>query len=1311
MIVPTPDPQRTAASRADAARGFAGVLRLVLVVLFFLVGLGFLLLREVVLPRADEYRPQIVQALEQAIGLPVAIDALSADWQGLRPRLHLTGLSVLDAEGQTALRLERVDATLAWSSLARAEIHFHRLLILAPELSVRREAGGAVYVAGVRIDPGASGSGFSDWLLRQRQIVVRGAALRWTDHQRGAPALSLDHVDLRLSRVGARHRFGFRARPPEGLAKLIDLRGDLVSAAPAEPRSWEGQLYLALDGADLAAWQPWLAEPFLLEGTGALRAWAEIRSGALEALALDVALDDARVRLAENLPEWLLDGVRGRMEARRSADGIALSARGVELVSGAHLRLPPTDVDLFLQGARTEGGLQPGDGGKLTLGAIDLGVAGRIARHLPLAGGLRDTLDGIAPQGSLDAFRFEWQGAVEQPRGWSVHARLSRLGTQPHGQIPGIAGFAAEFDGSHERGRFRLTGRDAALEMPHVFPEPLLQLSSLSAEGGWVRRDGRTEWVLDGAQFENPDAAGSASGVYRTAPAGLGEIDLSARLVRADGLAVWRYLPRVVNEETRSWLRRSLTGGTAPESRLRLKGNLDDFPFTDRPDGQFLVTVQVAGARLDYAPGWPSIRDINGELRFEGAGMRILAETGRIFGVRLEKVVAEVPDLDARDGPVMTIRGCAEGSTAEFLKFVSESPVAARIDHFTDGMRAEGNGALDLELVLPLAAIESARVRGEYQFSGNRLTVLDGLPPLAQARGRLRFTENDLTMTDASARLFGEPLRVSVRTPAGGGVRFLAEGGAAVRAVRETYGWPILDHLSGTLPWSAEIDIGASRAGVLFRSNLDGVSSSLPAPFNKRAGEGWPLIFSFDRDRSTGKETIRARLRDLLEMDLAGRRAGDGTFELVRGGVGLFAPVRGLDGGVLVTASLPEIDLDAWRRTLTSGNGSAENGRDGPWAWTGLLGVDLRIARLQAFGQSFEALELDAVGTAEGWRGRVSSARVEGEFDWRGAGAGALRARLRHLAIDREDEAVNVQAASAEADEPRQLPALDVVADRFRLRGMELGRLTLEAHNAGGLWRLDTLSLEGPDGRFSGAGQWRPGRAPRTELKFELHAASLGGLLDRLGYEGVMEAGGAGMKGWIAWGGAPTRLHHASLSGAIEFEAKQGQFRQLKPGVGRLLGVLSLQSLPRRLSLDFRDVFSEGFVFDRISGSIEMESGVMNTQDLHIAGPAARIWITGSADVDRETQDLKVLVQPTLSESVAIGAAAGMINPLAGVVTYLAQKVLSDPIERMFAYQYLITGNWSDPKVEKVIGAGTVGPAVAPAAPAAPALPASEGGR
>ncbi|HRQ46593.1 MAG TPA: YhdP family protein [Rhodocyclaceae bacterium] len=1279
MISPLPN-SPTHDENVSTARPGAAIARFgmaaVIVAFFALAGL-FLLVREVVVPRVHEYRPQIVAALEHAIGLPVSIDALSADWSGLRPRLHLSGLRILDANGNSALRLDRVDATVAWSSLLRGQAHFDRLVLISPELALKRTADGQVFVAGVRIDPHARGGELPEWLLAQREVVIQGATVSWSDELRGAPALRLSDVDFRLSRQGARYRFGIRSNPPAEIAAMLDVRGDLVSIRPGDPATWAGQIYVALDGADLGAWNAWVDYPVPLDGLGGLRAWIDVIDGMPRILTANVALDDVSTRLSEGLPELRLRRVRGSFSGKRVAGGYEFTARSMAFAGDEDLQFGPTDLDLTI---RDIANIQQ-SGGTFKASTLDIGVLARLAAHLPFGDKLRDGLETFGPSGTFQNLSFEWNGQAGSGPSWSARTRFSGLGLSPHGVVPGIQGFSGELAGDHDSGRFTLAGSDAAIDLPAVFPEARLAFASIQAEGGWTRRSGRLEFMLDGARFENADAAGSASGRYFPVEGGRGEIDLAARLTRAEGPSVWRYLPWVVNEYTRNWLRGALTEGFVPDARLRLKGNLDEFPFEDGQSGQFLVTVRVAGANLDYAAGWPAIGAIDAELRFEGPGMRISADRASILGVTLADVVADVPHLDQPGGAVMHLKGSAMGPTQEFLRFVSASPVAARIDGFTDHMTAEGRGALDLTLVMPLGDIDDTQVAGEFRFTGNRLGVIEGLPALTDATGRVLFTRDELTITDARARALGEPLRLSAHTPQGGGVRFSVEGGAAMRALTQFLDWPILSHLSGTSAWKAEIDLRPKLAEVVVTSALTGLSSSLPYPLNKRANAAWPFKFELAMRRDGRGESIRVELGDIGTAEVMGRR-GEGGWEVERGGIGLFSPVATAQGGIMLSAVVDELDLDAWRRVL--GRGDEAPGyaaADGRWP---IAGVDLSASRMRVLGRELTALELGVLGDDGGWKGRISSDQASGSFDWRSADEGSLKARFERLTIDAE-EGDAALTGDAPADEPlRNLPALDIVADTFVLRGLDLGRLELKARNEDGLWTLNTLRIDNPEGDLNASGQWRSGRDSLTELAFRLETRNIGQFLARLGYPEAVRGGNAILSGGIEWRGAPTRIHHPSLSGAVALEAYKGQFRKLEPGVGRLLGVLSLQSLPRRLTLDFRDVFSEGFAFESISGSIAMASGVMRTDDLRIAGPAARIWITGSADVERETQDLAVLVQPTLSESVAVGAAAGLINPMAGVIAYLAQKVLSDPIERMFAFGYAITGSWADPVVEKV---------------------------
>jgi len=145
-----------------------------------------------------------------------------------------------------------------------------------------------------------------------------------------------------------------------------------------------------------------------------------------------------------------------------------------------------------------------------------------------------------------------------------------------------------------------------------------------------------------------------------------------------------------------------------------------------------------------------------------------------------------------------------------------------------------------------------------------------------------------------------------------------------------------------------------------------------------------------------------------------------------------------------------------------------------------------------------------------------------------------------------------------------------------------------------------------------------------------------------------------------------------------------GQFLKVEPGAAKLLGVLSLQSIPRRLTLDFRDIFSDGFAFDGITGSANINNGVASTTNLKMRGVSATVLIEGSADIDKESQNLRAVVIPEINAGAASVAYALAVNPVIGAGTFLAQLFLREPLARAFTFEYKITGPWTDPAVTKV---------------------------
>lgn len=1254
------------------------------VAVYFALALLVLVMRHAVLPGIERYRVDIEQALAESFARPVAIRAIDARWQGLWPSLRIQGLDIRDAEGRSALGFDNVEVDLAWSSLWHLEPRFARLELIAPSLDVRRDAAGRLFVAGLEINPDSEGGGFSDWLMAQDRVVIRNAAVTWHDELRGAPPLVLSRLNFDLRNSGSHHRFGLTADPPRALAARLDIRGDFRGRDLDVLEAWRGEAYAELDYADLAGWQAWVDYPVELpRGHGGLRLWIGFDRKLLESVTADIRLSDVALRLAADLPMLELERVDGRLAGQRLAEGFAATVKRLSLATKAGIRVDPTDLDLHW----TPGtGTRPARGEANATG-LDLGALAALAGHLPLDAAVRQGLADYAPQGRLDDLKLAWSGELDRLSAYSFKARFENLGLSARGAIPGFAGLDGRVDGDERGGALDLASRDAVIDLPAVFPERKLTLAELAARANWRVADGGVDVRLERASFQNTDAAGEASGRYRGTGSTPGEIDLSARLTRAHGGAVWRYMPLVVNQETRDWLRRSIVGGTATAS-LRLKGDLKRFPFDDG-SGIFEVKGPFQGASLDYAPGWPQFEDVAGDLAFVGSRMVIRAQRARLWGVALADVKAEIVDLAAPE-ELMTITGTARGPTSDFLRFIEASPVGERIDHFTEDMSASGAGELRLRLDMPLRHIVDTRVDGRYRFVGNGLVYDQDMPPLAEINGDLHFTGDRLEAQKVRALMLGAPMNLDVATQ-GGRVEVKAAGTLNVRNLRQQYGHRIFEHLSGSAPWAGTIRVKKRAPEVRIESSLQGISSSLPAPFNKTAADVLPLIFERKPPPEPPKtrrpaveattvvrDQLAATLGEVFRLQLVRRHDAD-KVTVERGLVAVGRnDFRLPERGVALAVQAGRIDVDFWRR-LANGNG----GNGGGNGSLPVNQIEVQATELAAHGRAITDVQLAGTQEAGTWKLDLKSREASGRLEWSGDGAGSLSGHLNHLAVPDTPEPAS-GTPGLETSDP--LPAINLSVDRFHLHGKDLGEVKLKAENAEGVWNA-RFDVRNDDGSIEGNGHWRPSPTQtETRMEFKLTAKSVEKLLGRFGYPNAVRRGTATLEGALSWAGPPTALDYPSLNGRLSLAAAGGQFNKLEPGVGRLLGIVSLQSLPRRISLDFRDVFSEGFAFDSIRGQVAVTHGVMETGDLQIQGPAAKVLMNGSVNLDQETQDLKVRVQPALGETVATGVL--LANPAVGAAAWVMNKMFGNPLDKAFAFDYAVTGSWADPKVEKVSAQG-----------------------
>jgi uncharacterized protein (TIGR02099 family) len=1251
-----------------------------------------LVVRFVVFPRIDDYRERIAASLSTEIGQPVAISAIDPGWEGWNPRLTIRGVQIHDRDHPAAgplVDLPRVDLVVSWTSLPLLDLRLKQLTIHRPQLSVRRDTNGRLHLAGIEIDPERQNDDprVTDWLLRQPSIVVSDALLTWTDELRRAPQLVLDHVQFRLEHSFGHHRFGLVGTPPADLASPLDFRGDVTEASLTDWRVARGRFYVRLDYADIALWREWIPLPVeVASGKGALRAWFDFAGGRPTGMVTDFELVDARTRLDRELPQLDLASLSGHLDWKEESGSRRVTASRLTFTTQAGLSLSPTNFDLAL----TEGSDGTITGGQLAIDRLEAEPLTALAADLPLPEGWRRLLARFAPRGSISDGKFRWSGAGDMPEVFAASGVLQRFGFSTTEEFPGASGVSGTFDLDEKHGTATFDSRELLFDAPKILAEPV---AFATAEGkvSWDRRGGPWRVAFDDMRFAGAPLKGVASGNWTAAANGHGLLDLRVSLTGAPVTEIARNMPPVLGPELRKWLQESLKSGTASDVRINVAGDLAEFPFVDNRKGKFLVTLKVKDGTLSFLPDWPALEGVDADLKFEGARMTIDAARGRTLGAQLGPTRVDIANLGAAF-PLLTVAGDASGATSEFLQYIERSPVAGWIGHATDGAKATGAGKLQLKLTLPLGKERDAKVSGEYQFIANEWQFPD-MPVLAKVNGRLAFTERDMRAQDVAFEALGGPAKLGISN-VDGNVRVAGSGTANLALLRNELDVPLLERVSGTTDWQVSLTARGDAVDWSLQSSMNGAVVDLPVPIGKAANESAPL--KIERRLPAGRAhdpLVTVDYRGLVRM-VAQRGTGAPDRVLLLLGAAATGTELPSVAGINVRGQLPALDMDEWLALYAREKSRMTIGAHGALPLE-LNGVELELAKLEVFGRLLHDFTVTAKPSGADWQLAMHGREVDGNATWRGASVelpnGRVIARLTRLVPPGPGELHPVRAEqNTTSDAKNPWPELDIVSDAFVVRNRDVGKLELVAQPDGSDWRIQKLVLANADGRIDTNGWWRVrGKRRETELDVVADIKDAGGYLARFGYGETVRNAPTKITGKLQWTGAPNDFDYPTLSGDLSLESGAGQFTKIDPGIGKLLGVLSLQALPRRVTLDFRDVFSEGFAFDDIAGEVRIEKGQMHTDNLKLAGPAAAVGIKGFVDLGQETQQLVVRVTPSLSSGVSAGAAVLFLaNPLVGAAVgagaLLAQKLFNNPIDQMFSYEYRVTGPWADPLVERV---------------------------
>jgi uncharacterized protein (TIGR02099 family) len=1214
-----------------------------------------------VLPNIADHRDTVASLMSRALGQRVTLEAVSGVWQQARPEFRLRGVRLYDPQGRPALYLPELEAAFAWRSLLFLEPRFNYIELQGLSLDVRRGRDGHFYVGGIPVNPADPASGFSSWLLRQGRVHGGGVSLTWLDEVRNAPPLVLDKVDFTLANKRHTHHLQLRAVPPASLARPLTVDARLGSRNTDDIRTWNGSVDATVAGVSFPRLAHWLALPYQpQQGWGALALKFEVAQGALAGVIAGIDLHAVETRLGTGLPALRLAQVRGQASWKRDADGQRLAFENLRVAQTGATLGPPFNIGLRWGAASRE----------ISAHAFTLGNWQALLPSLPMEAALRTRLQTLQPQGRFDTLRLRWDGAQPSLDNFSIAARFRGLGVATVDNQPGLANLTGQIEGDARAGAFEIDSVQLGLSLPALFREPVLAFDSVRARGNWKKTPRGRRLSVDELAFANADMAGTAQGHYELIPGQHGVIDLTARLSRAAGTAVYRYFPKTVGDRTVEWVKQSVLAGHSDDTRLVLKGDLAQFPF-EQGNGVFRVDVRVKDAVIDYVPGWPRIDGIEGRLLFEGKTMEVNASRARIYDVALSPVKVVIPDLLHHD-ELLRVDGEARGAAQDFIRFANTSPVSERLRGFTDALGADGPMKLALSMQVPLRRSQDTTLAGRLSFQGNTLRP-PGLPRFEQVRGDVAFTGDSLSAQAVTAQFLGGGLRIDTAQRAGR-VQILAQGRATGAAMTAWLGAQWDGRLSGQASWRGQFDLEPAGERIRIESDLAGLGSSLPAPLAKTAAQRLPLLV-------TGLPVADGQQREMQFGKTVGAvwRSEGGRVD--RGEIRFGGPaVMPQDPGLRLAGSGSSLDLTGWLALLPRGEGAGA---------VTVSALDLNFDTLDLMGRRYQEVRLQGRTRGGLLRTQVSARGMNGVLAYRpeaGDKPARISAQFGRLTLPaRGSPAVAVAGVNMKAAD---FPVLDVNVEDFRLQDLALGRLEAVAHGAPQGLVIENLQLTHADSVFRMSGLWRASVPSETRADLSLNVLDAGKFLARFGYADMIRRGSAEVQGNATWEGSPADFAFGTLAGQLDFKARGGQFLKVDPGAGKLLGVLSLQSLPRRLNFDFRDIFNQGYAFDDIGATLRIARGVVYSDDFRMRGPSAKVNMSGLADLNQETVQLRLKVIPKVSEGVAVaGALIG--GPLAGVGALAAQKLLRDPVEEAISQEYMVTGPWQGPDVKRLSKART----------------------
>ncbi len=1248
------------------------------------------------LPHMNQFKQEINAWLQQGTGFDISIGDVTGTWRNNHPSLSVSALEVhlpkhpdvkLEVEQihiqfdllQSFKTLQPVVADLNLESLALDLRSIDLFALKQPE----SETSSSPQDSSDRelLDQ------LDSLLLRQLEDFSLADSNIWYQSVSGE-SRRLDIEQLRWSNRGEQHL-------AQGTVTIAEtsLNALLVSANFVDHGSLSdisGEFYLSAQDVSVTPWltQFMREESGIQSGSVSLNTWLTLKRSEPDYALVEVQPSQLVWQKEQQQHELLLESGVFRLEPQ--TDGWMVSGHSL------NLRTDDTqwpDMDIAFDWQRDKQW-------QLNLSQLDLKAIRPLAQMVPDSKSLNDTLSKLQPNGRVEDIRVSM--TAMDVDGLKYSAKVSDLAIEQWELLPGVSQVEARLHGNPTQAKLSIDVIDDVFPYGDVFQAPL-NIKQGHVDIVWERDDQGWRLWSDKVTAATPDL--QVLGAFRLDFPNQGSPFLSfyAEADAYNAGQTWRYLPTLaLGQDLTDYLSSAIQGGRVNTAKLVWYGELDTFPYPNR-EGVFQAWVQLQDGKFAFDTAWPTITDLQLDLLFENDAMYLESKSAKLNGVRARRISGRIPEL-VEDGHI-EIEATASGSGKAVRDYMMATPLVDTVGAALTTLQVSGPVKSSFKLKIPFDVDIDPRAWGYADLKGNTVNIETPAMTLNNVGGRVYFDNDVISASGLSAKLLDQDISLDFNGEA-------ADAGAYHVGIHVVGDWDVdplapyvgdhwIDPLDGHVPWLMEVDLQLNDVGFTYQLDLDTelkfVGSRYPYPLAKSQGDAGRARLQ----ASGNQEAITARLqvpnaKYQTEIDISGDIPVLTATNLVLGSGGFkISPVVGHNA----TIRTKRFVLEDWLDVLLppdSGHSSKNEPSSMPE-----IPIPTRI-RLEA-----ETLELpeaillhDVKMLARkknlNWRIDLESQEAEGQASY-------LQPYDLSVSLDRlqiyvpalDNQAKDEGALSAEENDNTPLispqdrhfhdamPNLTLNIDDFWLQGYKIGHLTADVQRQDDKLAWKKITMRSGTNQVEMSGWWRlTSDESHSFLKVFVAGENNSDLMERFGITSGIQKAPFKLSASAEWHGSPWSMQVDSLSGTVKTEFGKGIVSDVS-GAARLLGLFSLDSIIRKMQLDFSDVFDEGMAFNSITGSGDIRKGIFITNDIAMDALAGYMEIKGLADLNTRTVDAEVSFVPDITSGLPT-LTAFAVAPQAAIYVLAISTVISPVVEVFTEVNYQVKGPLDDPEVKEI---------------------------